>query len=86
MGKGKPRHNPDKPQNNFKHCAYDDETVCKECNRPYSNKCDGNMYKCYKLFLQHLATLSEKKKKDFLEKYGDMKWGASRTNYEKWDL
>ena len=31
MGKGKPRHNPDKPQNNFKHCTYDDGTRGKEC-------------------------------------------------------
>lgn len=82
MGKGKPRHNPDKPQNNFNHCPYDDGTVGKECWRPYSGKCDGNMYKCYKLFLQHLATLSEKKRRDFLDNCNEnIKWGAPRTNY-----
>lgn len=82
MGKGKPRHNPDKPQNKFKHCVYDDGTKGKECNRPYSYKCDGNMYNCYKLYLQYLATLSEKERKEFLEKNADFKWGAPRTNYE----
>ena len=48
MGKGKPRHNPDKPQNNFKHCAYDDDTKWKECNFPWADKCTGDMYKCKK--------------------------------------
>lgn len=34
MGKGKPRHNPDKPANNYGHCPYDDSTLWKECNYP----------------------------------------------------
>ena len=80
MGKGKPRHNPDKPQNNFKHCAYDDGTRGKECRRPWSYKCDGNMYKCRKLYFQYLASLSEKEKNSFTEGWGT-EIGAPRTNY-----
>lgn len=34
MGKGKPRHNPDKPANNYTGCLYDDGTLWKECNYP----------------------------------------------------
>lgn len=77
----KPRHDPNKPQNNFNHCAYDDGTIGKECNYPWARYCDGNMYKCRKLYFQHLATLSEKKKNEFYEKYGDTDIGAPRTNY-----
>ena len=80
MRRDKPRHNPDKPQNNFKYCAYDDGTKGKECNRPWSYKCDGNMYKCRKLYFQHLASLSEKEKSLFTEKWGT-EIGAPRTNY-----
>ena len=81
MGKGKPRHKPQKPQNNFKHCAYDDGTEGKECNYPWSFHCDGDMYKCRKLYFQHLATLSDEKRAEFTEKWGD-EIGAPRTNYE----
>ena len=80
MWKGKPRHNPQKPQNNFNHCAYDDGTKGKECNRPWSYRCDGNMYKCRKLYFQYLASLSDEKRAEFTEKCGD-EIGAPRTNY-----
>ena len=81
MGKGKERHNPSKPQNNFyKGCAYDDGTIGKECMYPWSSKCDGNMYKCRKLYFHHLASLSESEKKKFSEKFGE-EVGAPRTNY-----
>lgn len=83
MGKNKPRHNPDKPQNHFaEHCPYDDGTKWKECNNEWADKCDGNRYRCYKLYLQHLATLSEKKKQEYAEMYerNHILNGAPRTN------
>lgn len=84
MGKNNPRHNPDKPQNRFKHCAYDDGTKWKECGFPWSGKCVGDMYKCKKLYLQHLATLSPEKRDKFVEEYERVEghpFGAPRTNY-----
>lgn len=84
MGKGKPRHNPDKPQNRFKHCAYDDYTKWKECNFPWADKCTGDMYKCKKLYLQHLATLTPEKRRLFTEKYEQIEghpFGVPRVNY-----
>ena len=69
MGKGKPRHNPDKPANNYDHCPYDDSTLWKECRYPWANRCTGQ-HSCYKLYLQHLATLSEKDRNAFTEKFG----------------
>ena len=84
MGKNKPRYNPEKPQNRFKKCAYDDDTVYKECGYPWANKCQGDMYKCKKLYLQHLATLTPGKRDKFTEDYERMKghsFGVPRTNY-----
>lgn len=84
MGKNKPRHNPDKPQNRFKNCAYDDDTVGKECGFPWSNKCQGDMYKCKKLYFQHLATLTPEKRDKFTEDYERIEehsFGVPRTNY-----
>lgn len=84
MGKNKPRHNPDKPQNRFKHCAYDDGTKHKECGFPWADKCTGDMYKCKKLYLQHLATLSPEKRDRFIEEYERIEghsFGVPRTNY-----
>ena len=50
------------------HCPYDDGTKWKECNYPWSNKCDGNIFKCTKLKLQHNASLgpNSENKKDFI--------------------
>ena len=72
MGKGKSRHNPDKPANNYDHCPYDDSTLWKECRYPWANRCTGQ-HSCYKLYLQHLATLSEKDRDAFTEKFGKFK-------------
>lgn len=86
MGKNKPRHNLDKPQNKFKYCAYDDSTVDKECGFPWANKCQGDMYKCKKLYLQHLATLTPEKRGNFTEKYERIQghpFGVPRTNYQQ---
>lgn len=81
MGKGKPRHNPDKPEHLMGgKYPYDDGTRWKECHYPWANKCDGNRYKCRKLCLQHVASLSEAKKKQFIEKYNGCFDGAPRTN------
>lgn len=43
-------------------CPYDDGTKYKECNRPWSHLCDGNIHKCAKLKYHHLASLSDKKR------------------------
>ena len=81
MGKGKPRHNPQKPQNNFKHCAYDDGTKGKECNYPWSCRRDGDMYKSRKLYFHHLASVSDEMRAEVTNLWG-YKIGAPRTNYE----
>jgi len=47
-------------------CPYDDGTVGKECLRPWSTHCDGNIFKCLKLKLQHLAGRG-KNEPDFYE-------------------
>ena len=44
------------------HCSYDDGSYGKECLKPWSHKCDGNIHKCCHLKMQYLASLSEKKK------------------------
>ncbi|MFW6002649.1 MAG: hypothetical protein ACOCQD_04850 [archaeon] len=60
MGKGKPRHNPDKPQNKFNKyciwCHYDPEGNARYCERPICgdgimdiNKCKGNTHNCKKV-------------------------------------
>ena len=48
------------------HCPYDDGTLGKECLRPWSTHCDGNIFKCQKLKLQHLASRG-KNEPDFYE-------------------
>ena len=48
------------------HCPYDDDTKWKECNNPWADKCDGNIHKCMKLKQHHLASLSEKKRREYL--------------------
>lgn len=51
-----------------KHCSYDDGTVWKECNFPWANRCDGNIHKCAKLKMQHLASLSDKDREEYIKK------------------
>lgn len=84
MGKGKPRHNSDKPQNKFDHCSLNDGTKWKECGFPWADKCTGNMHMCKKLYFQHLATLTPEKRDQFTEKYEKVtghSFGVPRTNY-----
>lgn len=81
MKANKPRHNPNKPENKLgEHCPYDDGTRWKECNRPWADHCDGNRYKCYKLFLQHRASLSTEKRDIEAKQDEQYKNGAPRTN------
>jgi len=78
MGKGKPRQNPEKPQNNMSEsCPYDDGSRGKECGYPWGMKCDGDRYKCRKLYFQHLATLSDEAREEFTERFGT-KCGAPK--------
>lgn len=84
MGKNKPRLYTDKPQNNFKHCAYDDKTRNKECGYPWAFKCDGNMYRCRKLYFQNMASLTPDKRDRFTTNYEQINghpFGVPRTNY-----
>jgi hypothetical protein len=55
------------PKNDPTHCPYDDDTKWKECGREWADKCEGNIFKCKKLKLQHLASRG-KNKPDFYEK------------------
>ena len=65
MGKGKPRHNPDKPQNNYNHCPYtcseeiekSDGSVYIHCEEGrlegnVTNICGRNRYNCLKVQLR----------------------------------
>jgi len=61
MGKGKSRHNPNKPQNQL-HCPYDDGTKWKECGYPWANRCTGDRHHCVKLRYHYLASLSPKER------------------------
>ena len=54
------------PKDDLTHCPYDDGTYGKECLRPWSRHCDGNIFKCIKLKLQHLASRG-KNEPDFYE-------------------
>lgn len=84
MGKNKPRWYPDKPQNNFKHCAYDDNTKNKECGYPWAFKCDGDMYRCRKLYFQNMASLTPDKRDRFTTNYEQINghpFGVPRTNH-----
>jgi len=40
-----------------------------ECMNPWNTRCEGNIHKCFKLKLQWLASLSDKKRKTEQEKY-----------------
>jgi hypothetical protein len=60
MGKGKPRHNPDKKQNNYgSHCSYYEEncTYCEALLK--STKCKGNPYNCIKSLYELAAGRSD---------------------------
>lgn len=65
MGKGKPRHNPDKKQNNYgKECqAYDGYTCHGGCSMDIK-KCKGNPHNCKKTFYARLASRSNKQIND----------------------
>ena len=73
MGKGKPRHNPDKPQNNLGvQCGFaefipsfnfDGQYTVIYCRRGYSTKnCHGNPHKCKKAWYRWQACRSDKRK------------------------
>jgi len=51
-----------------KQCAYDDGSYSKECGRPWAYKCDGNIHNCFRLKLQWLASLSERKREEYFKK------------------
>ncbi len=61
----KPRHNPDKPQNNIEDCPYDDGITCE---KGYPWYCEGNPHNCKSLRYRYLASLPEHKRKTFIEK------------------
>ena len=69
MSKGKPRHNPDKPQNKIGcWCAYYEEHegingVFSCCERGWdTTKCKGNPHNCVKVIYQTLASRSDVQK------------------------
>lgn len=74
MGKGKPRHNPDKPQNKIGAVCpwYEEfkdssgEVIVKNCEGWMSTKaaeiCGGNPHNCIKVKYRYLAARSDKQK------------------------
>lgn len=74
MGKGKPRHNPDKPQNKIGAVCpwYEEfkdssgEVTVKNCEGWMSTKaaeiCGGNPHNCIKVKYRYLAARSDKQK------------------------
>ena len=53
-------------------CPYDDGTYGKECNNPWSIRCDGDIHNCLHLRMRWLAGASEEEKKKWLEKHKDI--------------
>lgn len=49
------------------YCWYDDGTKWKECNMPWADKCNGNIHLCSHLKYKWLASLSDKKRDEWLE-------------------
>ena len=78
MGKGKPRHNPDKPQNKYgSRCPYAEEMIwggfhCEAwlSGNPDTYVCKGNRHNCIKTLYRRQASRSDGKK---LQDYRDMK-------------
>lgn len=67
MAKGKPRHNPDKPQNIYgRWCPYYEEysngTASCECGHGNMEVCKGNKHNCIKIKYKNLACRSDEKK------------------------
>ena len=67
MGKGKPRHNPDKPQNKIGYwCQLYHETKdgghCPHYHLGDAKVCNGNPHMCIKNWYRGLARLSDKQK------------------------
>lgn len=66
MGKGKPRHNPDKKQNNYgSWCQYAElvgDKICCEGSYIYVDKCNSNPHNCIKNKYKNLASRSDKQK------------------------
>jgi hypothetical protein len=68
MSKGKPRHNPDKPQNNYGGiCPYYEEypngsASCENSFIANVNICKGNPHNCVKIKYHKLACRSDKQK------------------------
>jgi hypothetical protein len=72
MGKNKPRHNPDKPQNEMgtwcgwaEHIPRGDGTFIIHCERGYDELtkfCKGNPHLCKKARYQNLAQRSDRRK------------------------
>lgn len=75
MGKGKPRHNPDKPQNKYgsfcpmvEEISQPDDSIYLRCEfgGKYSSEdikvCEGNKHNCVKTFLHREASKSDAQK------------------------
>ena len=83
MGKDKPRHNPDKPQNNYGgdyECPnYDTYSDGREFCHDHFNIwwkhtngeliCKGNLHNCDKMKRKFLASLSDKERQRFIDKF-----------------
>lgn len=64
MGKGKPRHNPDKRQNKMgADCPYYEEHHLGVCDGDW-RVCKGNRYNCIKTFYHRLASRSDIQKQN----------------------
>ena len=64
MGKGKPRHNPDKPQNNYPtRCPYYDScngvVYCEGGYTGAAKVCKGNRHNCIKTKYHLVASLKQ---------------------------
>ena len=70
MKQRKPRTKEQNPFFEGKHCWYDDGTTWKECNRPWSYRCDGNQHNCKHLKMEFLASSSAMDRKKYLDRNG----------------
>lgn len=69
MGKNKPRHNPDKPQNQHGNwCQYAEQSqsgeIYCECGYGQGAVCKGNRHNCIKVKYRQAATRSDSQKNE----------------------
>lgn len=88
MAKGKPRHNPDKPQNKYgSRCPYAEEMIwggfhCEAMlpGNPSTRICNGNRHNCVKTLYRWQASRSDGKKNN---EYREERMSKGEGSYDE---